>query len=113
MEGDEALVHAVDHPWRQGRGRLVDEQEPGAGDQGPGQREDPLLAAGEAPGHLPAPVAQERKALEHPLDGRAHRATGGEDVPPENKVVVHGHLGEKPPVLGDVAEASPHGLIGP
>ena len=55
----QGLVDLVDHERGQAQGRLVDQDQLGAGEVGPGQGQHLLLAAGQAAGGLAQPAAED------------------------------------------------------
>ena len=65
------LEDELDGLRREACGRLVEQQQPRRGDERAGEREQLALTAGERPGALPRPLAQEREEVVDPFDRRA------------------------------------------
>ena len=63
-QGSQSLLHATCRLGREAQGQLVDEQEPWRGDQGHGQRQHVLLAAGEVAGALGGALLEAREQIE-------------------------------------------------
>src|SRR5439155_16573608 len=80
--------------------RLVEQQEPGAGHQGPGDRQHLLLAAREAPAAPTGELSQLREEREDALErpGTARLLT-------DLQVLDHREVAEDAPVLGHEADA--------
>src|SRR6266545_3118421 len=101
---DDAEELAHDHRGKT-QGGLVEEEQPGAGHERPGERQHLLLAAGERPCLLVTPVFKPREVTADAL------VAGGEAVSPQvgpkPQVVVDGELAEDPVSLGNVRDAEP------
>ena len=87
----------------EGRQRLIHQQQPGIGEQGPAQGDALLLAAGERPG----PALQQildAEQTDHLIEADAAFG-GGHPVEAVGQVVAHRQMGEQAAFLKDVAEA--------
>ena len=90
----------LDHQRRQALRRLVEEEQLRAGEQGAGDGEHLLLAAGELASLAVEPLAQAREALEHAL----HLPARGRPLR-DGQVLARGEVGEDAARLGDQGDA--------
>ena len=106
------VEHLGGHQRGQAQGWLVEEQEPRARHERPGDRQHLLLAARHRSGELVAPLPQPGEGVAPEVDVGRHLgvpAGPGTDA----QVLDHGQVVDRAPPLGDVRDAGLDHLVGP
>src|SRR3989441_12415511 len=106
------LEHLIDDLWREAERRLVEEEEPRTGHEGPPDRHHLLLPAGEGAGELSPALVQDRKGRVHALEALAAQPARRRGVAADLEVLLHGHGREEPAPLGDERDAEAAERVG-
>ena len=117
QDGDPLAVEILDdlerllHVQRgEPHGGLVHDEQPRAGQEGPGDGQHLLLTARERPPQLPAPLPQDREPLVDRLDILPDPRPVGARVGPHEEVLVHRELGEDAAALQHRSDPRAHHL---
>src|SRR5439155_20398687 len=104
------LAHELeDHvpgPRVETHGRLVEQDQPRLEHQRPGDLDELLLAAGERPRPVVAPLADEREPRRDRVRALSDEHAVAQDVAAHQHVVPYGHQREEAPLLRDVHDAA-------
>jgi hypothetical protein len=103
-DGGDHRDQAADHHRGQAQRQLVDQHVPRLGDQGLGQHDHLLLAAGQGAGQRAQPLAQLGEQLEDLLTA-GPGSLGGQGVAGHAQVVLDGQVGQQAAALGDDRDA--------
>ena len=106
------LGDLVDDLRREPQRRLVEQQQLRAGHQRAADRDHLLLAAGEQPGGLGAPLAQAREQVEHGLELAPALRAAGQRHAARAQVLLDRQPREDAPALGHLDDARAHDLGG-
>ena len=105
MDGDECLVHLLDHFGREAMARFVENQELRTRHQPAPDRYHLLLAARQRPRKLVAPLPQAWKQLKYVFGAGVEVVLLARDERAEPQVFLHRHLGEHLPSLRHMSDA--------
>ena len=105
MDTRDHLEHLIDDLWREAERRLVEEEEPRTGHEGPPDRHHLLLPAGERTGELSPALAEDRKGRVHALEALAAQPARRRGVAADLEILLNGHGGKEAATFGNERDA--------